>query len=301
MFPNGFIMAKLEPKCKIINVYRKDKQNWIQFILCKTKKPEDLSAQDLLMKHKNLLAFFSQNDIISITMLAQNQAIPIIEIHTEPRSNNLFCILLTIQMSILIASNIMSSKVMHVLGVDIVAGAICFPVIYSISDIFVEIYGFKTSRKAMMCSILGNSIMVLLIYISVLMTPAATWHHQEAYALIHNSSSRIYFASMMAFACGDLMNSYLLAKFKENIFRNRLFVRLVFACLIGLFIDSIIFVTVAHIDTLPFYSIINMLLNVLFHKFIYEIFTAIILVYIIKHLKKRFQDLKYQPLTIKFL
>jgi hypothetical protein len=47
----------------------------------------------------------------------------------------------------LLVSNTIAVKIVHVLGLTLPAGIICFPVAYIFNDVMTEIYGYKRARS----------------------------------------------------------------------------------------------------------------------------------------------------------
>ena len=290
-----------QAQCRLVNYYRKKQQNWIQIELRHTRKVQTMPASELVLNHKDKLSYFDAEDITIILQLSQNKVCPIIEKFRTPKIIFLYQYLIAIQIVVLIAANIMSSKVIHIFGIDITAGAICFPITYSVSNIIVELFNLNYARKAIFISVISSICVMCLLEIAILMPAANTWPHQAEFSLILHNSARIFLASSLAFAIGDLCNCHLLSRLKNAEFYLPLLARLILACLFGFFIDSVIFLLVAHHHNLMPYSTINMILNVFCHKMIYELLTASIVFYIIKILKRRYQTSSEKNIKISFI
>ena len=257
-------------QCSIKGIYRKNNEYCLD-IRSNTNikmKKEGLSPADLLTQYDNILDSFSRKDSNLIMALASNTTTPIIEIPQPPKYLFFYCFLLVMQLSILISANLLSSKIMHIGGIDIVAGAICFPLTYSLSSMIVEFYGFNMARNALLLSIIGNMIVMSLIQFGIYAPPSELWANQEAFALIFNASSRLFVASCLAIFIGDLLSSYLFAYSKEKFAMVSISIRLLVASCVGLLIDSLLFLVFAHAASLTAASLINLFTNILFHKFL---------------------------------
>lgn len=298
MFKSG---SELRPTCRLIRCYRKNNQNWIQIGLTHTARTQVLPAKLLLTKHADKLSYFSPKDIATIATLAQDKALPIIETLANPTAFKLYPLLLTLQTAILIASNLMSSKVMHLWGIDIVAGAICFPITYTITEIVAELFGFHAARKTILLSSVGNLTVMFFIHCSIIVPAASFWPHQTAYETVLNHSLRIFFASMVAFAIGDILNCFVLLKLRQQLSHRWLYLRLVVASLLGFLMDSFIFLVIAHAGELAQPALLNMLLNVLFHKLLYELLIAAGAFFLLKKLSHVRQNFAHQAVHSRFL
>lgn len=294
-------MGQSQPRCQLVKSYRKNNENYLQVSLPFSRHVLDLPAQSLLLEHRDKLAYFKPEDICIISALAQDKLIPIIESQKPASSTLLYLVLIILQLTFLVAANIMSAKVMHVFGIDIVAGALCFPLTYSISDIIAELYGFYAARRAIVMAIWANILVMLLIEAAIIMPPASFWPHQIAYQTVLHSSATIFFASIIAFGCGDLFNSYILVRLKASRWHMPLFARLVFSCMLGFLLDSIIFLYLAHRGAYGVHTLINMIVHVYFHKLIYECVTAVMIYGFIQWARKWLPENSASALSLELV
>ena len=101
------------------------------------------------------------------------------------------------------------------------------------------------------------------------------FEHQTAYATILGNTPRLLVASLLAYLVGSTLNAKTLvtmrnrAKDKSNNFG--LFLRCITSTAVGEFIDSIIFVTIAFIYTLPMDAMMLMIATQAAFKTSYEI------------------------------
>lgn len=283
-------------------IYRHKNKHNIKFSssVLTNGRTEDISVVEFVKNHADVLNLLPSSLAHSLISIANNEAIPIIEKEVIPSHINLYCLLMIIFNSILISANIMSSKVMHIFGIDIVAGAICFPLTYSITAIIVELFGFIEARKAIIYGMIGNGIFAFFIKLAIIVQYADSWPNQAAFEIVLNTSNKVFFASMLALFIGDVFSSYVLAWIKEQITYISLFVRILLSSVLGILIDSSIFLFFIHYSTSSYYDVFNMLINVLFHKFSYELLASILVCPLIKVIKKNYPAYQYQPLKVSF-
>ncbi|MDR1231607.1 MAG: queuosine precursor transporter [Spirochaetaceae bacterium] len=163
----------------------------------------------------------------------------------------------TLFASILILSNVASSAKIVDLGFSLGSlkfvfdgGTILFPLSYVFGDIFSEVYGFKASRKVIWTGFACLALSSLFFMLLYVLPGDAEWEGyagQAAYAAILGgmSSGGLALASLAGYLVGEFSNSVTLIKIKSLMRGRLLFVRTITSTLIGEFLDSIVFVSIA--------------------------------------------------------
>lgn len=283
-----FIIEDKHKELKILyridKIYRKNNEPWIRSVIVHSNKVFSFPAARFLDEQIELLNGFKPTDAATIAVIASTNTLPI-TVETQPMGYRFLGLLIGWLTSVLISANIMSSKMMLFYGIPIVAGAICFPLAYSISEIITEIYGFSEGRKAIFIAISANVLSVIFIELSIMATPDRYWHHQIEYAAVLGVTIRVFIASMTAFFVGDFINIVLFAKIKLMLAGKFLWFRLVISSAIGFLIDSIIFLAIAQINFRTLKEWWIMVYTIFLHKFIYEFFASFIVMLIIYYLK----------------
>ncbi len=120
------------------------------------------------------------------------------------------------------------------------------PIIYSLSDVVVEVHGRARARGMVYT---GIAMIVLLILYSALATalpPTARFLPSEvSYDLIFHATIRISLASLVAFAVAELLDVAIFAKLRERMKGRSLWLRNNLSNFISFFVDSLIFLTLA--------------------------------------------------------
>lgn len=147
--------------------------------------------------------------------------------------------------TILITSNIVSTKIVNLWGFVFDGGTLLFPLSYIIGDVLTEVYGYARTRSliwtGMMCQLLLS-----LVIIGVGLLPSdASRPLQQSYMDILWFAPRIIIASIIAYLIGEFINSYLLAKIKIATHGTKLWLRTIWSTIIGQWLDTIIFVLIA--------------------------------------------------------
>ncbi|MCL2451358.1 queuosine precursor transporter [Candidatus Saccharibacteria bacterium] len=167
--------------------------------------------------------------------------------------STLFMIVVALSVTVLIVSNIASTKLFDFFGTGLVwdGGAILFPLAYVLGDVVVEIYGFKVARKIVLVTFAMNLLAVLALWIVQILPPGVGWGNQAAYEAIIGFMPRLVAGSLVAYAVGQIANAFVFAKIKVATKGRRLWLRALGSSLVGNLIDTLIFVSVA------FYGVIS--------------------------------------------
>ena len=147
--------------------------------------------------------------------------------------------------TILLVSNIASSKILILGPFTFDGGTILFPLSYIFGDILTEVYGYAKARRVIWTGF-GMVILAAFVFYVVGALPAASdWGGQEAYDQILGVIPRIVLGSVLAFLAGEFSNSYILAKMKVKMKGKHLWMRTIGSTLVGQALDTAVFVLVA--------------------------------------------------------
>jgi len=125
------------------------------------------------------------------------------------------------------------------------AGVLFFPISYVFGDILTEVYGYARSRRVIWAGFGGLAFASLMSYVVVALPPAPFWQNQPAYVIAFGSTWRIALASLVAFLCGEFVNSYILAKMKIWTSGRWLWTRTIGSTIFGEGVDSLLFYPLA--------------------------------------------------------
>ena len=125
------------------------------------------------------------------------------------------------------------------------AGVLFFPISYVFGDILTEVYGYARARRVIWCGFGALAFASLMASVVVALPPAPFWQHQGAYEVAFGSTWRIAGASMIAYFCGEFVNSFVLAKMKIATAGRWLWTRTIGSTLAGEAIDSALFYPLA--------------------------------------------------------
>lgn len=135
-------------------------------------------------------------------------------------------------------------------------GMFLIPWIFSINDIFIEVFGFKRAKNLAKISIFIVFLLILLTTIAVILPPSARFlPFNDSYRLIFAKSIRISIASLIAIAISNFADINIFWKLKQKLSRYGLWFRNNLSNILAALLDTIIFMTLA------FYSLEKSLSN----------------------------------------
>lgn len=127
------------------------------------------------------------------------------------------------------------------------AGILFFPISYVIGDVLTEVYGYARARRVIWAGFAAMLFMILMCIVVVALPPDQGWTGQGAYEEIFGFGKipRIAFASIVAFWCGEFVNSFVLARMKILTRGKHLWTRTIGSTILGEGVDSLIFYPLA--------------------------------------------------------
>ncbi|MES2014663.1 MAG: queuosine precursor transporter [Patescibacteria group bacterium] len=178
--------------------------------------------------------------------------------------------------SVLLISNIASTKIVDFGWFTFDGGTLLFPLSYIFGDILTEVYGYKKSRGVIWLGFFSALMMSLVLIIVGILPAAADWGNQAAYDAILGLTPRIVMASLIAYFCGEFSNSFILAKMKIATKGKWLWTRTIGSTLVGECIDSTLFILIAFAGVLPASLLITLIVsNYIFKTGVEIVFTPI--------------------------
>ena len=170
---------------------------------------------------------------------------------SEQRSYRYYEFVMAAFVTVLICSNLIgpgriAQFELPVVGAFVLgAGALFFPISYVFGDILTEVYGYSRARRVIWAGFAGLGFASFMAAVVVALPPAPFWKHQAAYEVAFGNTWRIVAASMIAYFCGEFVNSYVLAKMKIMTAGKWLWTRTIGSTIAGEAVDSALFYPLA--------------------------------------------------------
>ncbi len=197
-----------------------------------------------------------------------------------------FDIITVFFVSVLLISNIASTKILELGSFTFDGGTILFPLSYIFGDILTEVYGYGRSRRVIWMGFFSAFLMSAVLMIVGALPPAPDWPHQGAYETILGLTPRIVIASLVAYFLGEFVNSYAMAKLKIISKGKHLWLRTIGSTVAGEFVDTVIFVAIAFWGVLPHDLLVTIVISNYIFKTLVEICFTPVTYMIVGFLKK---------------
>ena len=153
--------------------------------------------------------------------------------------------------TVLLISNIASTKILVAGPFTFDGGTILFPLSYIFGDILTEVYGYKNSRTVIWTGFVCLVVMAVTLAVVDYLPAASDWPLQDSFHAILGQAPRIVVASLVAYWGGEFVNSYILAKIKLWTEGRFLWLRTISSTIFGEGFDTIVFILVAFWGTMP--------------------------------------------------
>ncbi|GBC96519.1 hypothetical protein HRbin16_02325 [bacterium HR16] len=190
-------------------------------------------------------------------------------------------------------SNIVAVKpvrLFNFLHLDLDGGTLLFPISYIFGDVLVEVYGYARSRRVIWMGFGFNLLAALLFWVIVMLPPSPEWQMQSAFAMILGQTPRIVAGSLIAFWCGEFVNSYVMAKLKIFTGGQFLWTRTISSTIAGQAVDTILFQTIAFAGVWDTSLLLRVILWNYTAKVLYEALATPITYAVVGFLKKAEQE-----------
>lgn len=198
-----------------------------------------------------------------------------------------FLLTASIFITCLITSNIIAVKLIHIFGLVLPAAIIIFPISYIFGDVLTEVYGYRQARQVIWLGFFCNLIVVVAIWLGQILPAASFWDGQSAYERILGFTPRLLVASFLAYLVGEFTNSYVMAKMKVATQGRWLWTRTIGSTLVGQGLDSLVFMTLAFIGTIPLSTLSGAIVVQWLSKSAYEAIVTPVTYRVVNFLKEK--------------
>jgi queuosine precursor transporter len=170
---------------------------------------------------------------------------------TPHRTYRYFDLVMVAFVVVLVCSNLIGPAKAATLTLPLIgpvtfgAGVLFFPISYIFGDVLTEVYGYARARRVIWTGFAALVFAAIMAAVVVALPPAPTWPNQQVYEIAFGNTWRIAGASMLAYFCGEFVNSYVLAKMKVASAGRNMSLRFVASTVAGEAVDSAIFYPLA--------------------------------------------------------
>lgn len=204
----------------------------------------------------------------------------------------------------LLTANITAVKLVTIFGFLVPAGIVIFPLSYIIGDVLTEVYGYRQARRVIWLGFGCNVVAVLAIWVGQILPAASFWDGQAAYERILGHAPRLLMASFLAYLVGEFANAFVLAKMKIATEGRWLWMRTISSTLVGQGLDSLVFITLAFVGTIPLPRLVSAIVTQWLVKTAYEALVTPLTYLVVRFLKRHEgvdvydHDTRFNPLLV---
>ncbi len=223
----------------------------------------------------------------------------------SPVYSRWFVAIAAIFVTCLITANITAVKLVSLGGIILPAAVVIFPISYIFGDVLTEVYGYRQARLVIWLGFACNLLAVVAIWLGEILPPASFWNGQSAYVQILGYTPRLLMASFIAYLVGEFANSFVLAKMKIFTKGQWLWTRTIGSTLVGEGLDSLFFITIAFLGTIPLNGLFSAVVAQWLFKSLYEVVATPLTYAVVNFLKRREgvdvfdYNTRFNPLTLK--
>ena len=168
----------------------------------------------------------------------------------------------------MITSNILATRTMEISFIALPCSILTFPILFIVNDILSEIYGYKLTKDVIYLGFIINLVAVVLYQVAMIFPSNSP--NAPAFAALLSTTPRLFVAGLISYMASNLLNSKILVKLKEK-YHNLLFVRVVGSTVIGVTVDSVIFIFTSFYGVLPNELVVTMICCQIVFKVLYEL------------------------------
>jgi queuosine precursor transporter len=151
----------------------------------------------------------------------------------------------------MLLANIVGAKIMTIGNINVSVAIWLLPLLFLITDVLEEVKGQRTVRNLVFSSAAILLFALLFIQLTVWLSPADRYIHNEAFVTIFQNSSRIILASIIAFVISQMHDIWAFNFWKKKTHGKYLWLRNNLSTIVSQFIDTTIFIFLAFYQIAP--------------------------------------------------
>ncbi len=163
----------------------------------------------------------------------------------------LLALFLVLNVSFQILSDMTAGKIIDFFGYGVPVTIIYFPVVYIISDVVTEIYGYTKAKRVSQYTLFASILVACFTQLMLAVPPAHFFENEAAYHTVFAVVPQIVIGARVAAYFGDMSNNYVLAKIKIWTKGKFLPLRTILSTVVGELVDTSIFYIIGLAGIIP--------------------------------------------------
>lgn len=186
------------------------------------------------------------------------------------RSFRHFGTITTLFVVVLLISNTVATKFIHLGPFVFTGGILLFPIGYVFGDVLTEVYGFTSARRAIWLGFFSLAFMAASYWLIGALPAAPGWEGQHSYDAILGVVPRLAIASFIGYWVGQFANAFIMARMKVLTRGKHLWTRTIGSTIVGEGIDTVLFALIGFWGTLPNSLLVTAIISGYVFKVAYE-------------------------------
>jgi uncharacterized integral membrane protein (TIGR00697 family) len=213
----------------------------------------------------------------------------------QPRTYKYYDFVMAFFVVVLLCSNLIGPgklSYLEVFGfkIRVESGNLFFAFSYIFGDILTEVYGYARSRRVIWAGFGACFFSAIMAFVVVNIPSTMQDEYQRSLQssleVVFGNTWRIVLASLIAFWCGEFINSFVLAKMKILTKGKMLWSRTIGSTLFAQLFDSFIFYTIAFYGIWETGDLVKLTFSALFLKISWEVVLTPFTYFVVNKLKK---------------
>ena len=202
------------------------------------------------------------------------------------KNYKLLTLFLVLNVVFKILSDVTAGKIIDVFGYGVAVTVIYFPVVYIISDLMTEVYGYTVAKRILQYTLLSSVLVAVFTQLMLIVPPAPFFQNNDAYKTVFGIVPRVVIGGWIGVYFGDISNNYVMAKVKLWTKGKYLPLRTISSTLVGQFIDTSLFYTIGLSGVIPINLLLSGILVGWLSKTALEVLLTPVTCFVIKIVKK---------------
>ncbi len=179
----------------------------------------------------------------------------------NPPAFKVLVILSMLYMSIMICNAVLTNKYIGVDAFFVLGGTLTSPFVFILDDIVAEIYGYKITRFLIVTGFAAQTLFAIICELAILAPHPAFFTEQHAYAYVLGPSLlRIDISGFIAYITANLVNSYILTRWKVLLKGRKFWLRSLGSSAFSEALYSFLAILLMEIQSLPLKNVFKVIL-----------------------------------------
>lgn len=206
----------------------------------------------------------------------------------NPQGFRVLVILSMLYMAIMLCNAVLTNRYIGTNSFFLLGGVFISPFLFVLDDIIAEIYGYKITQTVILSGFICQTLFALVAQLVILAPYPASFTESHSYAYILGTSLlRIDLSGFIAYIIANLVNSYILTRWKILLKGRHFWLRSLGSSTFAEALYSLIAVIMIEINSIPTKNLIKIVIVVYLIKALTSIIVAFPLQLLVSYLKKK--------------